>query len=298
MKKVRLVVAVGMVSALLLSGCAGAVKDRIPFLNKADPKPAVQAKVYKENKSPPAKDQAMIDREVAAKTNDMVEKIRRGDWSGAITVGESAYELDPKSEPMLETLTEAYDFKNHLEGLNPQEKNNYIKIARSHQSLDPANRFKIHALARALIEVGELTEGNKLALQAYNMAPDKPREIEDTYGWGLWQAKNKTEALKVYNALYNRKPSTIFQLYRAGVVFEPLDRTRAINMYHATVLVADNALTWQENKDNLSAVSLITKIRNDAEKAEKRLLAGGNAIDSNFSLSILETIRPEQYPLR
>jgi len=297
MKKVRMLVALGVVGALLLSGC-GAVKDRIPFLNKEKTKPAVEEKAVESKKEQPKKTQAEIDREVAAKTNEMVEKIRQGDWNGAITVGESAYGLDPQNEAMLETLGEAYDFKNHLDGLGTKEKQNYIKIARSHMSLDPANRFKKHALARALIEVGELTEGNRLALEAYNMGADKPRELADTYGWGLWLAKNKTEALKIYTELYNRKPSTIFQLYRAGVVLEPVDRAKAINMYHATIIVADNALTWDENKNNLSAISLITKIRNDAEKAEKRLLAGGNAIDSNFSLAILESIRPEQYPLR
>ena len=298
MRKSGFLAVLGLAGALLMSGCASGLKDKIPFLNKTVSKPTVEEKAYESDEKQPVKSQAEIDKEVTAKTNDMVEKIRQGDWGGAITVGESAYALDAKNEPMLETLSEAYDFKNHLEGLSAQEKRNYIKVVRNHMSLDPANRFKKHAMARALIEVGELTEGNRLALEAYNMGPDKPRDITDTYGWGLWLAKNKPEALKIYTTLYNLKPSTIFQLYRAGVVFEPFDRTKAINMYHTTVVVADNAMTWDENKNNLSAVSLITKIRSDAEKAEKRLLAGGNAIDSNFSLAVLESIRPEQYPLR
>ncbi|MFZ5639969.1 MAG: hypothetical protein ACOY4Q_04680 [Bacillota bacterium] len=297
MKKIRILVAVGMVSALLVSGCADAVKGRLPFLNKEKPKTTVQEAAYKE-KDIPKKTKAETDKEVAGKIHEMVEKIRKGDWNGAITVGESAYGLDPQNEPMLEVLTEAYDFKNHLEGLSAEEKKNYIKVARAHMNLDPVNRFKKHALARVLIEVGELTEGNKLALEAYNMGPDKPTEIMDTYGWGLWLANKKTEAAQVYTDLYNRKPTTLFQLYRAGVVMETVDRAKSIIMHHTAIMAADMALTWEENKDNLSAVSLITKIRNDAEKEEKRLMAGGNAIDSNFSLAILANIRPDQYPLR
>jgi hypothetical protein len=297
MKKIRVLVAVGMVSALLASGCNDAVKGRLPFLNKDKPKTTVQETAYQE-KANPQKTKAETDKEVNDKVHDMVEKIRKGDWNGAIATGESAYRLDPKNEPMLEVLTEAYDFKNHLEGLSAEEKKNYIKVARAHMNLDPANRFKKHALARVLIEVGDLTEGNKLALEAYNTAPDKPAELMDTYGWGLWLANNKTEALKIYTSLYNLKPATLFQLYRTGVVMELADKKKSIQMFHATVMAADMALTWEENKDNLSAVSLITKIRNDAEKEEKRLLAGGNAIDSNFSLAILANIRPDQYPLR
>lgn len=297
MKKIRLLVAVGVVSVLLVSGCA-AVKERIPFLKKEQEKSTVQEKTYVTKQDKPKKTQAEIDKEVAAKTDDMVEKVRKGDWDGAITVGESAYELDPRNEQMLEVLTEAYDFKNHLDGLNAEEKKKYIRVARNHMSLDPVNRFKKHALARTLIETGELTEGNKLALEAYNQAPDKPTEIIETYGWGLWLNKNTTEAVKVYTTLYNMKPTTLFQLYRTGVVMETVDKRKSLQMFHAAVMASDLAQTWEENKDNLSAVSLITKIRNDAEKQEKRLLAGGNAIDSNFWLAILASIRGDQYPIR
>lgn len=297
MKKIRLLVAVGVVSTLLLSGCA-AVKDRIPFLKNEQAKSTVQEAAYVAKKVTPKKTQAEIDKEVAAKTNEMVEMIRKGEWNSAITVGESAYELDAKNEQMLEILTEAYDFKNHLDGLNAEEKNKYIRAARTHMNLDPANRFKKHALARALIETGELPEGNKMALEAYNAGPDKPTEIIDTYGWGIWLSKNKPEAIKIYTNLYNLKPTTLIQLYRTGVVMESVDKRKSLQMFHAAVMAADLALTWEENRDNLSAVSLITKIRNDAERQEKRLLAGGNAIDSNYWLAILSTIRGDQYQIR
>lgn len=297
MKKVSLLVALGLISALVASGCAG-VKSRLPFLNKGQEKTAVQEKTYAPEKKKPQKTKAEVDKEVNAKIHEMVDKIRKGDWNAAITVGESAYELDAKNEPMLEVLTEAYDFKNHLEGLSAEEKKRYIRTARAHMNLDPGNRFKKHALARVLIETGELAEGNKLALEAYNLSADKPMEIVDTYGWGLWLANNKAEALKVYTGLYSRKPTTLFQLYRTGVVMEMVDKKKSLEMFHTTVMAGDLALTWDENKDNLSAVSLITKLKNDAEKEKKRLLAGGNAIDSNFWLAIRADIRPDQYPPR
>lgn len=297
MKKIRMLVALGLVSALLASGCAS-VKSRLPFLNKGQEKTAVQEKTYSKETVKPKKTKADIDKEIIAKTTEMVEDIRKGEWNAAITLGERAFELDSKNEPLLEVLTKAYDFKNHLEGLSPEEKKKYVRVARAHMNIDPANRFKKHALARVLIETGELAEGNKLALEAYNIGPDKPTEIVDTYGWGLWLAGNKTEALKIYTDLYNRKPTTLFQLYRTGVVMQSVDNKKAIQMFHTTVMAADLALTWEENKDNLSAVSLITKVRSDGEREKKRLLVGGNAIDSNFSLQLLANIRPDQYPIR
>ncbi|KNZ68524.1 hypothetical protein Tfer_2917 [Thermincola ferriacetica] len=272
MKKGILFCATFLVGALLLAGCSG--KSMNPFAAKSQL--SVQKDEVKRLSEKPAKgDQEKVD--IDRVVVQMVNETRAGFFDKAISIGESAFEQGRQSEKFLDTLAVAYGYKNQLEGLTDREKKKYVETARLLLATDPTNTGKKNLLAAVLIDTGNFNEGNKLAAEIYNALPQKTKEVMDTYGWGLYRAGKAKEALPVFQALMQAGPDNLSQTYHTAVVLETVDKAKALSLYKKIVDWANNALTWEENRDNLASTALINKIRKDAQDAINRIQLRGRS---------------------
>ncbi len=293
---------------VLISGCSFNFKipDNISKLNPFKKKVETAVKTGQEDKEVPVKSKEETIKEVDGMVDRMVEKLKAGEWGTAINIGEQAYMITVKEpvfksdvreevyitasikEKLFETLVEAYDYKNHVEGLSKEEKNSYIRAAREHFNINPSNIFKKHALAKVLIETGNYSEGLPMAAEVYN-APEKNNDITDTFAWGHYLAGNRTEAYNIYNTFY-AQAETLIQLYHSAVAVEEQNKALGLNLYRVCEKAGNNLMVREENLNNLSAQSYINRIIGDSQKAINRLLAGGSGVDSQYKMDTIQSL--------
>ncbi len=292
-----------LTSLSLLAGCSFDWSKFNPLKKKAA---KVEETTYGNEKAALIKPREEVIREINGMVDQMVEKLNAGDWQTAIRTGEQAYTLFTKEpaldtsvkeavyaintvkEKLFETLAEAYDFKNHLEGLSKEEKEKYTRTARDHYLLNPSEPLKKHALARVLIETGNLTEGLKLATEVYN-SPEKNKDITDTYAWGLYLSGQKAEAYEIYKTFYT-EAETLIQLFHSAVVIEEQDKSLGLKLYKGCEKAGNNLMVREENLKNLCAQSYTNKIVTDSQKAINRLLAGGSGVDSQYRMDTIQSL--------
>jgi len=309
--KRRLVWTVAVLTGLaMISGCSFKANPLNLFKKNSE---TVSEKTYRETKTE-NKSREEIAREINNMIDRMVEKIKAGNWNEAVTVGEAAYSitvdyfsggpqkaaapvkdavydtygLESTKEKLYEVLTEAYDYKNHLEALNKEEKAKYVRTARLHYNINPAEPGKKLALAKVLLETGSLSEGLKLAAELYN-SPARDKDITETYAWGLYLSGKKTEAYNIYKTFYPQSESLV-QLYHSAVVIEEMDKLLGLILYKACELAGNNLMVLEPNVNNLSAQSYLNRIISDANKARDRLLAGGYRIDSQYNMVRVDSL--------
>ena len=292
---------------VLVTGCSFKVSKYIPSKNqiqnlfKTKAKTVVE-KTYNKQEKQPDKSIEEVSLIVNRLIEQTVDQINKGDIASAIKTGEQAYTITTDEpafkkvsasvytvssvkEKLYETLGEAYDYKNHIDGLSKDEKVKYMRAARAHFNINPADPFKKHALARVLIETGNLTEGVKLATEVYN-SQDKNKDAIDTYGWGLYLNGERKEAYDVYKTFWNQS-ETLIQMYHSAVVLEEYDKALGLIIYKGCESVANNLMVNKGNINNLSAQSYINKISSDSKKAADRLLIGGTGVDAQFKSDAL-----------
>ncbi len=312
MKK-RLVWAVAVFTGLtMMSGCSFNVSKYIPAKLFTNKKENVVDKTYRETKAE-NKTREEVAKEINDMVDKMVEKIKAGNWNNAISVGESAYSLavdytvDSKKAPatvndaaydvyglestkekLYEVLTEAYDYKNHLEGLAKEEKDKYVRTARAHFNINPSEPGKKLQLAQVLIETGSFSEGLKLAAELYN-SNARNKDVTDVYAWGLYLSGRKKEAYDIYKTFYPQSESLV-QLYHSAVVIEEMDKLLGLILYKGCEMAGNNLMVLEPNANNLSAQSFINRIITDSNKARDRLLAGGYRIDSQYNIVSVDNI--------
>ncbi len=283
---------------ILISGCS-----TISKLNPFKKGFSVPEKAYEQTKKfVEPQEQPIAD--INNMTDQMVEKINAGNWEEAIGIGENAntlvaretakttvkesvYTLISVKEKLFETLIEAYDYKNHLAGLSKEEKERYVRTARSHYNLNPSDPFKKQALARVLIETENYAEGLKLAGEVYSV--NKNKDVTDTYAWGLNQTGKKVEAYEIYKNFFTQA-ETLVQVYHAAVVIEEQDKALGLKLYKGCQKAANNLMVKEENTKNQSAQSYINMISGEAQKAIDRLFAGGSGVDSQYKVDYADNI--------
>ncbi|PKM83297.1 MAG: hypothetical protein CVU89_00640 [Firmicutes bacterium HGW-Firmicutes-14] len=294
----------------VISGCSKINVD-ISKLNPFAPKKeTVVQKTYKDTKTETEKTRREYAKEIDSMVNQMVEKINAGDWNSAITIGEDAYAiaeeqaakaktvkgavydefgLDSAKEKLYEVLSDAYDYKNHLgSGLTDKEKERFVRTERAHFSINPAEPFKKLALAKVMIDTGNLTEGLKLTTELYN-SPAKNKDITESYAWALYLSGKKREAYDIYKTFYIQS-ETLVQLYHSALVIEEFDKLLGLILYMGCEGAGNNLMVIEPNVKNLSAQTYISKVITDSQKAKDRLLAGGFRIDSQYNLEKVEQI--------
>lgn len=273
MKRFGLLIVACLLVAFFGSGCS--LQDLNPLAKKSSSVPAdAKPPIEKKDQNKKAQEKVDIDKLVV----QMVNEVRSGFFQKAIEAGESHYEQGKGSEKFLDTLSTAYGYKNQLEGLNETETKNYLRVVRQLSDSDPGNRFKKVVLAGALIETGNISEGNKVALDLYNSVGEvKPKEVLDIYGWGLYKAGKNSQAAAIFQTLYQAGTETLSQTYHTAVVTETMDKAKALAMYKRIVDWANNALTWEENRDNLASTALINKIKRDSLDAINRIQLKGKS---------------------
>jgi len=314
-------------SLMMVTGCSfnvSKLKSFNPLAKKAD---TVKTEVY-ENKTTPVKSQQQLAQEIVVKVDQMVEKVNSGKWGEAIIVGEAAHEtlnqweegkkktasndknnktvplpqassvedevygisMETVKERLYDTLIDAYDFKNHLEGLNKDEKEKYIKVARNHLAIKPDDPLKKHALAKVLLDTGNYTEGFKIASELYN-SPAKNWDMTETYAWGLYLTGKKNDSYEIYKTFLAQ--ATVWNLvqgYHSAVILEEFDKLFGLSLYKGCEEAANNLLVLEQNVNNYSAQSYINKIKSDSKKAVDRLLIGGLGVDSQYNYQVTEKL--------
>ncbi|HWI54643.1 MAG TPA: hypothetical protein VNT57_03050 [Desulfobacteria bacterium] len=297
MKKKLFLVFIMLLGIIVLSGCSP-----MKWL-QADGNTSLNASNnQKLENDPPEKVIADTDEMV----NQIVGKINAGEWNQAITTGEAAYAAFSKAEliikkekvpvpgmeavkeRLLETLVEAYDYKNTINELNEKEKELYIRTAREHLKITPGNPYKKLALSQVLLAVGQTSEGFKLASEL-NKLPAKTKDMTENYAWGLYLTGKKTEAYNIYKTFYLQS-ETLAHLYHSAVVVEEFDKLLGLVLYYGCEGAGNNLMVIEPNAKNLSAQSSINTTITKAQKARDRLLVGGFRIDSKFDLEKIDAI--------
>lgn len=240
------------------------------------------------------------------KADQIVDKLKSGDWDQAITIGEAAYKAFSGAElviqnekisvpgriatkeKLLETLVEAYEYKNIINGLNEKEKELYIRTAREHLKINPSDIYKKLELSKVLLDAGETGEGFKLASEL-NVLPAKTKDMVENYAWGLYLSGKEAEAYQIYKTLYLQS-ETLNQLYHSAVVIEEFDKLLGLILYKGCEKTGNNLMVLEANINNLSAQSSINTTITRAQKAIDRLLVGGFSIDSKFKMGSLDSI--------
>lgn len=306
MKRKALFGTLVLISMALATGCSFNVKE-IAKYNPFKSKQSVVDNVYqnKDNKNP-VKPKEEVIKEIDVMIDQMVRDVKTGLLDKAIATGEEAYAIisrpeyvttsaavytavydafgwDAARERLVEVLIDAYDYKNHLTGLSDDEKDRYVRTAREHLNINPADNFKKHALAKVLLETGNYAEGMKLATEAYNSNQGN-MDFMETYAWGLYLSGKKGEAFPIYKSFWSTlKLGTLTQAYHSAVVSEEQDKLAGLSLYAACEQIGYNLMVLEPNINNISAQSYINKIVTDSKKAMDRLLAGGLGVDSQFN---------------
>lgn len=300
MKKKLIYGVIVLIGIVFVSGCSFNVAKWNPFKKTA----TVAQKTIVEEKNV-VKSREQLTKEIDAMTNQMVEKINAGNWQDAITVGEAAYSmitgpsaaaavkgsvygLDAEKEKLVETLAEAYDFKSHLEGLNNEEKQRYVRTARVHFNINPSEPFKKLALAKVLVDTGDYKEGLRLATELYN-SKERNKDVTENYAWVLYLAGRKAEAYNIYKSFYAQS-ETLVQLYHSAIVIEEQDKLLGLVLYKGCEKAGNNLMVIEPNVKNLSAQTYINNVITGSQKAYNRLLAGGMRIDSQYNLGAIDAI--------
>lgn len=293
----------GLVSVIALSFVAGCSFGSFKLFEKSGSQQKVtETQVQKK----PVESAGVIDAKVNELVNQVVEELNAGKWDKAITVGESAYAAAEKfpalakndlalnstfnstKEKLYETVVEAYDYKNHIKGLNPDEKKRYIQFARLHLKIDPADPFKKLALSKVLLDCGEIKEGLKLATEVYN-SPVKNKEITENYAWALYLSGKKAEAYNIYKNFYIQADSLV-QLFHSAVVIEEKDKLLGLILYKGCERAGNNLMVLEPNLKNQSSQSYINSIIVKAKKEQDRLLVGGYRVDSQYNIASIDNI--------
>jgi len=311
--KNRLVTGFGiLIGLLLVSGCSSKIgsfdiSNLNPFKEKVE---TVAENTYKEPEVTNTLSGQELAAEIDRRVNEVVATLLTGNWDKAIKAGEEAYVLavneaaypadgssnqvygspglNSTKEKLYEVLVDAYDYKNHLEGLSKEETEKYVRTQRDHFNLNPAEPFKKLALARTLIETGNLIEGNKLAQELFN-SEIKHNEITDTYAWGLYQSGKKLEAYNIYRNFW-AQTKTLVHLYHSAFVIEEYDKQLGFALYRAAEKAGNNLMVFEPNIDNLSVQSYIAKIIRDSQNNADRLLVGGVGLDNHFNVNELDAL--------
>jgi len=265
-----------------------------------------------EVQKPPVKPRPEAAREINVMVDSMVRDIHSGKWNKAIQTGEQAfviaampeynsketvntaaydpYGLEAAKEKLYEVLTDAYDYKLHLEGLTPEEKEKHVRVARAHMNINPSDIFKKHAMAKVLIDTGNITEGLVLANEAYN-TNNANSDFLETYAWGIYLSGKKAEAYNLYKTyIALLQVASLNQIYHSAVVIEEQDKLFGLTVYKGCEYAGNNLMVLEPNVNNISAQSYINKIITDSQKAVDRLLAGGLGVDSQFNYEASERL--------
>ncbi len=300
MKKKLFLIFIMILGIMIISGCSPI--DSIKWFQKDKDTSLNAVNNQEQVGDPPEKIIANTD----VLVDQMVEKVNLGEWDKAISVGESAYaafteaeltiqknkssvpSLITVKEKLLETLVEAYDYKNTINGLNEKEKELYIRTAREHWRINTSDPFKKLALSQVLLAVGETGEGFKLASELYSF-PTKTKDMIENYAWGLYLTGKKVEAYNIYRNLYLQS-ETLSQLYHSAVVIEEYDKLLGLILYKGCEKAGNNLMVIEANAKNLSAQSSINATITRAQKAIDRLLVGGFRIDSKFNMNSIDAI--------
>lgn len=262
--------------------------------------------VVEKEKKPVAKTLEQVADEITELTDQSVAKVHSGRWTEAVTVMESAYSIYKEYEPAIkkdpvasqnfiaireklcETMVEAYDYKNKIEGLNSEEKERYIRTAREHLLINPVDPYKKLEYSRVLLEMGKVQQGFKLAAEVYN-SPVKSREITENYAWALYLTGKKLDAYKIYRNSYSQS-ETLTQLYHSAVVIEDYDKLLGLTIYKACIRAGNNLMVTEANVKNIAAQGAINSVCSKAQKAIDRLLVGGFRVDSKFDMTSVDSI--------
>ncbi|MDT3699049.1 MAG: hypothetical protein RO469_06435 [Thermincola sp.] len=300
MKAKMFLATITVLFVFLVSGCAVDVRKWNPWAEKE----VVSETVY-EKKAEITKPKEEIVKQIDDKIVEMVERINAGSWNDAIIIGEEAYEiitgpdakaivkasvyaLDSPKEKLVETLVEAYDYKVQMEGLNDEEKKNYVRAAQAHLNINPADSFKKLALAKVLTDTGKYQEGLKLSTEIYN-SPIRNEEVTEQYAWALYMAGNKQEAYNIYNTFYSQV-DTLSQLHHSAIVMEEQNKLLGLILYKGCIGAGNNLMVLEPNVKNLSAQSYINSVTRKAQNAFDRLMAGGLRIDSPYNVATVESL--------
>lgn len=291
-----------LVGVFVLAGCSTlnfGLLDRLG--RKADKEVVVQNEA-----KPVTKTLEEVAAEITELTDQSVAKVHTGNWKEAITVMESAYSIykenesairkDPVAsqnfisirEKLCETIVEAYDYKHKIDSLSDQEKERYIRTAKEHLLINPADPYKKLEYSRVLLEMGKVQQGYQLAAEVYN-SPVKSREITENYAWALYLIGKKTDAYKIYRTTYSQS-ETLNQLYHSAVVIEDYDKLLGLTLYKACIKAGNNLMVTEVNVKNIAAQGAINSISTKAQKAIDRLLVGGFRVDSKFDMTSVDSI--------
>ncbi|WP_418791732.1 hypothetical protein [Phosphitispora sp. TUW77] len=304
-----------MTSLVVVSGCSfnlSKLSSKIPSRERSE---AVSETAYNDNseaQSVATKSYEVLQKNLNNEINQVVDEIMAGRWNEAIVIGEAAYKMiqdeqsalvnstvyDPygqnaygynaTKEKLYEVLSAAYDFKYHLEGLNNDEKEKYVRTAKSHFDINPADPFKKLALAKALTDSGDLNQGVRLLGELYN-SPYREKDITETYAWALYLSGKKDEAYNIYKAFYPQA-ETLVQLFHSAEVIEEVDKALGLNLYNGVVGAANNLMVKGPNVSNMSAQTYIDLVRTESQNAMQRLLAGGFKLNSQYNIRKVDPI--------
>ena len=303
MKVKMFLVTIVLLGLFLVSGCA-AINDVVKF-NPFATTEKVAETTYDVKDVEPLKSREEIIKLVEDNINNMVKSINRGNWDDAIRDGEegyevitgsdaqavvkdSAYVLISTEEKLFETLVEAYDYKTHLEGLSSEEKEKYVRAAKAHLNIDPAEPFKKLALAKVLIDTGDYEEGLRLTAEIYN-SDVRNNFIVEQYAWALYRSGRKPEAYDIYKKIYPQ-PETLTQLYHSAIVMEEIDKRLGLILYKGCIGAGNNLMVLEPNVKNFSAQSYINSVITGSQKAFDRLMAGGLRIDSPYNPAAVDSL--------
>lgn len=298
MKVKTFLAAIVLIGMFLVSGCAIDVAKWNPL---AKTEKVADTTYVKEVEAPKSKEE--ITKQTEDNVTNMVESINRGNWNDAIRIGEeaysviagsdaqaivknSAYTLDSTKEKIFETLVEAYDYKNHLEGLSNSEKEKYVRTAKAHMNINPSEPFKKLSLAKVLIDTGKYPDGLKLTTEIYNSAV-RNKDVTEQYAWALYLSGRKPEAYEIYKTFY-LQAETLTQLYHSAIVMEEQNKLLGLILYKGCIGAGNNLMVLEPNVKNLSAQSYINSVNTGSQKAFDRLMAGGLRIDSAYNLAEVE----------
>jgi tetratricopeptide (TPR) repeat protein len=299
--KVKMFLAtIALLSMFLVSGCIINVEKWNPFAKTEK----VADTTYVEKAETPKSKEEIV-KQSEKKLADTVDSINKGNWNDAIRIGEeafgvitgsdaqavvknSAYALDSTKEKVVETLVEAYDYKTHLEGLSNEEKEKFVRTARAHLNLNPADSFKKLSLAKVLIDTGKYQEGLSLLTEIFNSSV-RNKDVTEQYGWALYMSGRKSEAYNIYKTFYPQA-ETLTQLYHSAIVMEEQNKLIGLILYKGCIGAGNNLMVLEPNVKNLSAQSYINSVITGSQKAFDRLMAGGLRIDSPYNLSAVDNL--------